>query len=51
MSKYKICYEGFIYVEANNEDEAIDKYDMNDTIYEEREVTIVEEMDEFGIQI
>lgn len=46
MRKWKVKFEGFAYVEADTEDEAIELYDNGETIYEEFE-TDAEEIEEF----
>lgn len=50
MPKYKVCFSGFAYVEADNEEDAADGYDFG-SVYEETEVTSVEEVDEFVITL
>lgn len=37
MKKYKVKYSGFVYVMANNADEALDMAQDGDTVYEESE--------------
>ena len=50
MNKYKIYYEGYVYVEAENEDEAMEiAQDGFDVIFEEKEFVEVEEVDEFTV--
>ena len=51
MAKYKVCYSGFAYIEADSEEEAIEIYDDDDygIIYEEKQVDKVEEIDYFVI--
>lgn len=50
MSKYKVYYSGFAYVEADSEEEAIDNYE-DDFIYDEKQVDEVEEVDEFEVDL
>lgn len=47
MTKFKIKYSGFAYVEADTEEEALEMYDDDDTYYSEQEVDWVEEVDSF----
>ena len=46
MAKYKVCYSGFAYVEADTPEEAEDNYDC-DAVYEERQTDSIEEVDDF----
>ena len=49
--KYKVDYEGFAYVEAENEEEAR-RYFLDDNIaYDEKGVTAIEEIDEFYVTL
>lgn len=50
--KYKVSYTGFVYVEADSEDEAKEKalYE-NDAIYSETQVDNIEEIDEFEVSL
>lgn len=45
--KYKVNFNGFAYVEADSEDEAIEKFDCGDDMYREYETDAVEEADDF----
>ena len=47
--KYKVLFNKFIYVEADNEEEALEKVSDGETIYEEEELTEIEEVDEFYV--
>ena len=50
MSKYKVYYEGYVYVEAEDEDEAMEiAQDGFDVIYEEKEWGDIEEVDDFAV--
>lgn len=49
MAKYKICYSGFAYIEADSEEEAMEDYE-DFAAYEERHIDSVEEVDEFTIR-
>ncbi len=51
MGKYKVEYSGFAYVDADSEDEANDKYEMGDTVYEESGIDSTEEVDEFTVEM
>lgn len=52
MNKYKVYYEGFVYIEAYDESEAIDKAeDEFGVIYDEKAFTHAEEVDDFMIKI
>lgn len=50
MAKYKVSYHGFVYVEAEDENEAFDLYDCSVGIYEEKEVTEIEEVEDFVVE-
>lgn len=43
MSKYKVYYEGFAYVEADSEEEAEDKFYSDESYYNEHEITRIDE--------
>ena len=47
--KYKVCFSGFAYVEAENEENAQEIYEDGDIQYEETEVTEIFEVDEFRV--
>lgn len=49
MSKYKICYSGFVYVEAEDERDALELAQDGMTIYDEMEWEDVEEVDDFDV--
>ena len=51
MAKYKVCYEGFAYVEADSEEEARELFDDEDFAYREQEVTEITEVDDFLVTI
>ena len=48
--KYKVNFSGFAYVEADNEDEAVENYDYNE-VYRKEKIENIEEVDEFDIFI
>lgn len=50
MAKYKVYYSGFAYVEADSAEEAEEDYDYS-SIYDERQIDEVEEVDEFIVNI
>lgn len=48
--KYKVYFEGYVYVEAENEDEALELAQEGfDVVLEEKEFGDIEEVDEFTI--
>ena len=49
MAKYKVCYSGFAFVEADSEEEAKELYHEGLTAYDEWQVDKVEEVDEFVV--
>ncbi len=51
MAKYKVGFSGFAYVEADDENEAMDIYQSGETIYEENEIGEVIEVDEFTVEM
>jgi hypothetical protein len=51
MAKYKVCYSGFAFVEADSEDEAKKEYCDGLTIYEDKSIDLVMEVDEFRWRI
>lgn len=51
MAKYKVCYEGFAYVEADSEEEARELFEDEDFAYREQEVTEITEVDDFLVTI
>lgn len=50
MARYKVCFSGFAYVEADSKEEAMDEYEWS-AIYEEKSVDSVEEVEEFEVMI
>lgn len=50
MPKYKVSYSGFVYIEAEDAEAAEECYDFGG-VYEEKEVTAVEEVDEFVVTL
>lgn len=48
--KYKVIFNKWAYVEADSEDEALDKAADGDTVYEEEEPNEVSEVDEFFVE-
>ena len=51
MNRYKICYSGFVYVEAEDEREALELAQDGMTIYDEMEQEDVEEVDDFDVYL
>lgn len=49
--KYKINISGFAYVEADNEDEAIEKFWNDEETYKEMDKPVIEEVDEFILYV
>lgn len=49
MARYKVCYSGFVYVEAEDETEALELAQDGMTIYEEMEWEDPEEIDDFAM--
>lgn len=50
--KYKVFYSGFVYVEADTAEEAVEKaFDEVEEIYSEKQVDAVIEMDEFVVEL
>ena len=47
VGKFKVSYKGFVYVQARDSDHAVEQFDDGEEIYDEREVALVEEVDEF----
>ena len=50
MPKYKVSYSGFVYIESEDAEAAEESYDFVG-VYEEKEVTSVEEVDEFTVTL
>ena len=50
MAKYKISYSGFVFIEADDEEAAREDYEFGG-VYEEKEITSVEEVDEFTVTL
>lgn len=51
MAKYKICYSGFAFIEADDEEEAKEIYhdDCGGIPYKEETIEEIEEVDEFVV--
>lgn len=49
--RFKVNFTGFAYVDADSEDEAIDKFNCGDEIYQEYEVDSAEEVSDYLINI
>ena len=50
MAKFKVEFTGFVYVEADTKEEAIDKWEDGDYIYKEENPEEAYEVDEFEIE-
>ena len=50
MAKYKVYFSGFAYIEADSMEEAEDNYDF-EAVYEEQQVDMIEEVDEFLVSL
>ena len=48
--KFKVIYQGFSYIEADNEDEAIELY-QDESVYSEEKVVSVEKVNDFIVEI
>ena len=51
VTKYKVRYSGFAYVEATNAEEAVEAWEAGDEVYGEREWEEVEEVAEFPVEV
>ena len=51
MPKYKVLYSGFAYVEADDEETAIELFNDYLEIYREQEIDSINKIDEFTIRI
>lgn len=51
MNKYKVDFEGFAYVEADNENEAKNRFFDEEIIYSECGVVSIEQKEEFDLDI
>lgn len=49
--KYKINISGFAYVEADNEEQALEKFLNDEETYKEMDNPTIEEVDEFTLYI
>jgi hypothetical protein len=49
MAKYKVCYSGFAFVEADSKEEAEEIYDEGLSVYDEWAIDEVEEVDDFVV--
>lgn len=49
MAKYKVCYSGFAYVEADNAKDAEENYDACDNVYKETQIDSIEAVDDFDV--
>lgn len=51
MAKYKISFSGFAYVEADNEEDALELFDDDMDIFREQRIDSVTEVDEFVVEV
>ena len=51
MAKYKVKFGGFAYVEADNEEEAEEKFEDEDYVFCEYGIANIEEVDEFTVRV
>lgn len=50
--KYKVYYSGFYYIEADNEEEAMETdHDDGETVYDEHGNDSVEEVEDFKVEL
>ena len=49
--KYRVSFSGFAYVEADSAEEAEELYFDGCEIYEECEVTEIEQIDDFAVEV
>ncbi|MBQ9082037.1 MAG: hypothetical protein IJY28_00890 [Clostridia bacterium] len=49
--KYKVCFSGFAYVEADTPEEAEELFLDDDDVYRDEQVDSAEEVDEFIVQM
>lgn len=50
MAKFKVEFSGFVYVEAESKDEAMDKWSNEDFVYREENPEVAYEVDEFEVE-
>lgn len=51
MAKYKVSFQGFAYIEAENGDEAEELFNNEEFAYMECAITQVLEVDEFAVMV
>lgn len=51
MAKYKVKFEGFAYIEADDVEEAEEKFDDEDYAFCEYRTTEIEEVEEFLVEV
>lgn len=51
MAKYKVSFSGFMYVEADNPEDAKDKFFDGEEVYSENQIDSVVEVDEFVVEL
>jgi hypothetical protein len=51
MARFKVCYSGYAYVEADSEDEAEQNFWDDMESYKETSVDVIVEVDEFEVEV
>lgn len=51
MARFKVCYSGYAYVEADSEDEAEQNFWDDQVTYDEMSIDFAYEVDEFGVEV
>lgn len=49
MAKYKVTYSGFAYIEADDKEEAEEKFEDEEFVFSEYRIDEIAEVDEFAI--
>jgi hypothetical protein len=51
MARFKVCFSGYAYVEADSEDEAEQNFWDDMESYKETSVDVIVEVDEFEVEV
>ena len=51
MARFKVCYSGYAYVEAESDVEAKQKFLDDQVIYDDMSIDFAYEVDEFGVEV
>ena len=51
MPKYKLTFSGFAYIEAEDKEEAEDKFDDEDFVFSQYGIDEIAEVDEFTVEV